>query len=292
MAALLLIALASASLASALAQECDPSLALRNLEGFINSAGGFVSSKVALQDAPHMGRGFFATADLPKGFEFIRIPLGMVITPALAIHEFPDMHPVSDIDALANFVQLHMTQRAKSRYHAYVLALPEQVPVGFMRAESELRARLPMNDAVAAAQMKRDIVRRGAQLGDADLYAERVSVIHSRVFVVRALDRERNEWVPSPALVPGVDFLNLSEQPNVDCETDEASQFFGCRTLVPVSRGQQLFAPYGQKFTSAAERDAFTLMHYGFDSADEPLASAQGTCINYLAHQARIVKKS
>jgi len=280
--ALLLMALASAA-----AQECDPSLALRNLEGFINRAGGLVSPQVALQDAPHMGRGFFATADLPQGFEFVRIPLGMVITPALAMHEFPDMHPVSDIDALANFVQLHMTQQAKSRFHAYVLALPEQVPVAFMRPESELRARLPMHDAMAAVQMKRDILQRGAQLGDADLYAERVSVIHSRVFVVRALDRARNEWVPSPALVPGVDFLNLSEHPNVDCETDHASQFFGCKTLVPVARGQQLFAPYGRKFASAAERDAFTLMHYGFDSADEPLASAQGTCINYLARAAQ-----
>ena len=196
-------------------------------------------------------------------------------------HEVPKMKPKTDIDALANYIQIQTIRGEKSRFHAYVNALPDDVDLAFRRPTSEIVARLPPSWVQEVVNQRYAVYMRGKQLGDVETYVKRVSVVHSRVFVVRALDRRRNEWIPSPALVAGADMLNLSEHPNTDCETDVDSVFFECKTIKPIDAGEQLFTPFGRQFASEEDRDAYTLVHYGFAQNDFYSASANRICTNY-----------
>ena len=108
---------AQAMLASA--QPVSGSGDLSDLAAFINRAGGFWSDRIILQQTPDMGRGVFAKQALPSNYVFLKVPLTSLITPALVVHEIPKMKPVSDIDALANYIQVQNIKGAASRFHAY-----------------------------------------------------------------------------------------------------------------------------------------------------------------------------
>jgi hypothetical protein len=238
-----------------------------DLRVFVHRNGGFWSPQVSLRSAGEsMGRGLFATVRLAANHTFLRLPLTMLLTPHRAAVDFPKVQPISDVDALANYVRMQYLHGHRSAWAAYVNALPSEVPLAFRLPTSELKARLA-GRALAETLRQRDrVLARGAQLGDAEEYAKLASVVHSRVFVVRARNPRTGEWVPSPALVPVADMLNLSQSPSTECETDLASTYFECRTTRAVPQDEQLWAPFGteQGFATRQDRDAYTLMHYGF----------------------------
>jgi hypothetical protein len=224
---------------------------------------------------PQKGRGL-KTPDksLKKSDIFLRLPLRGLLNSQSLLDD--RVTPVNHLDALA----LVVIEKAKLGKNAYISTLPlaSGVQTAFRLCEDELVRRVKNEETLLLAREMRDLVTERAMelvergfIKEEKEYVHALSVIQSRVFVIQRMKDDK--WVKVPSLVMIADTLNLSLDPNTDCQTNEASTHFECYATRDIASDEELLAPF-QHSQGDMDMNSYTWMHYGFEFSHDEVTSA------------------